>query len=113
MSRQLFAGAAFADQQGGNVGGRDAPDLAIQRSHAIRRTIQLAESPGFLERHTRQVAAGIGDDACQDGVQPFHADRLDQKVGGSQAQRLDGIVHRAMPPGRRSAPDPAPAAPAV
>src|SRR5690606_2051696 len=97
----LLAGSAFADHEHVDGGRRDPLDLRVDVAHGRRAATQLAEavdvagtaSRGALGRSGRGRYRPVGTrrtrQAIEHPAQPLEVDRLDQVIGGAEAQGLD------------------------
>ncbi len=96
----LLAAAAFAGDEDRDTGRRHPRDLFIDAQHRVGPTPQVAEMP--VRRHFRAQVRHLGlqlgrlHEARQHRAQMVRIDRLDEVVGGSEAQRLDRGLEAGM-----------------
>ena len=92
----FLAGAALAGDEHRHRGARDAQDLLIDPAHRGRAAPELAEMALFLQALLEVVGLGLQcrrlGQPGQHALELLQAHRLDEVVGGAQAQRLDGCV---------------------
>jgi len=98
--RQLLAGATFAEDQDGQVGGGDFADQfgdILQPDRAAEDG--LARRQRFLQVHERRtagIAADLAGDVLDEGEQVVHDHRLEDILIGAHFYRSDRIVDRAI-----------------
>ncbi|MNN15074.1 hypothetical protein D3C81_1281700 [compost metagenome] len=104
LRRQFLARAALANQQHGGLGRANLAQLVVDRLHGFGTAQQPAKAPVAAQLAAQRMdfrlqLAGSGN-ALEDGLEPRDVDRLDEVVGGAQAQRLHGALHAGVAGGQ-------------